>query len=52
MGEREGFRIESGVRQGCHVPLDLQRVYGCSDEIGESGDGEDGSKISGGEKRG
>ena len=34
-----------------HVPLDLQYIYGRSDEVGENGDGEEESEISGGEKR-
>ena len=33
-----------------HIPLAFQGIYGCSDERGENGDGEEGSKISNGEK--
>ena len=36
----------------CHVPLDLQCVYGYNDERGESGDWEDGNKVFGGRKSG
>ena len=46
---KECFKIESGVKQGC--ALSLQRVYGCSDERSESGDGNYGSNVSGGGKR-
>ena len=34
-----------------HIPLALQCIYGRSDEGSENGDGEEGSEISGGEKR-
>ena len=35
-----------------HVPLNFLCVYGCSDEIGENGDGVDGKDlIYGGEER-
>ena len=50
--ESEYFRINSGVRGAHHVPLALQCLYGCSDEGGEIGDGEERSEISGGGKRG
>ena len=51
-GARECFRIESGVREDCVMsPLTPQCIYGCSDERGESGEGEDRCKVSGGCKR-
>ena len=34
-----------------YVPLDLQCIYGCSDDGGENRDGEDGNEISGRGKR-
>ena len=34
-----------------HVPLALQCIFGRSDEGGENGDGEEGSEVSGGEKK-
>ena len=34
-----------------HVPLVVQYIYGWSDEVGEDGDGKEGSEISGGCKR-
>ena len=34
-----------------HIPLDLQCIYGRSDEGGENGDGEEGSEILEGGKR-
>ena len=34
-----------------HVPLALQCIYGCSDEKGEKGDGEERNEISGGIKK-
>ena len=34
-----------------HVPLAVQCTYGCSDEIGEDGDGKEGNKIPGGWER-
>ena len=38
-GESKCFRIEKGVRKGCIMSsLALQRVYGCNDERGQSGD--------------
>ena len=52
-GERECFRINSGVRQRCIMSLwslALQCIYGCSEE-GENRDGEEGSEILGGGKR-
>ena len=45
MGEREWFRINSGVREVYHVPLTVQCIYGCSDEGGEKGKGVEGSEI-------
>ena len=45
------FIIESGVSV-VSCPLDSSMcVYGCNDERGENGDGEDGSEVSGGGKR-
>ena len=38
-------------RELCHVPLALQRVYGCSNESGENGEGEKESSVSGGGER-
>ena len=32
-----------------HIPLPFQLIYGCSEERGENGDGEEGSDIFGGE---
>ena len=34
-----------------HVPLALKCIYGCSNERGENGDGEEGSESSGGGER-
>ena len=50
-GESYCFRINSGVRRMYHVPLDLQCIYGRSDEGAENRDGEEGNNISGGEWR-
>ena len=43
--ECEYFRINSGVKQVYHVLLALQCIYGCSDEGGETGDGEGGVRF-------
>ena len=32
----------------CHVPLDLQCIYGYTDERSENEDGEGGNEVSGG----
>ena len=51
-GESECFRIDSSVQQGCIMTSwFFNTVYGCSHESDENGDGEDGSKISGGEEK-
>ena len=50
-GESEYFRIDSGVRQGFTMSLWLFKVYGRSDDGGESGNGEERSDISEGWKR-
>ena len=49
-GESEGFRINSGVRQGYICPLGSPMYIGT--QGGENGDGEEGSEISGGGKSG
>ena len=45
------FFFSGKINKVYHVPLALQHVYGCSDEIGENGDEEDGSEISEGRKK-
>ena len=46
--ENEWFRIDSDIKTRVfNLPLALQCMYGCIDG-GESGDGKEGSKISGG----
>ena len=44
----EGFRIDSGVKQGCFMSPWPFNVYECNDESSENRNGEDGSEISGG----
>ena len=34
-----------------HVPLAFQCIYGCSDERGENGDGEEENEVFGGGER-
>ena len=38
--------VESGIRQRCIMfSMALQHVYGCNDERGENGVGEEGSEV-------
>ena len=49
-GESEGFRIESGVRQGCIMSPQLFNVY-MDGVMKEDGDGKDGIELQGGWER-
>ena len=53
-GSMQGSVVE--VAQWCetkvyHVPLAFQCIYGCSDERGENGDGEEENEVFGGGER-
>ena len=51
-GERERFRIDSGVRQGYIMsPLAVHCISGWSDKGGEDVDGKEGSELSRGWER-
>ena len=32
VNESHRFRVDSGMKQGCHIPLAFQCIYGCSDD--------------------
>ena len=51
-GESERLKTDIVMRQGCIMSPWHFNIYGCSDEGGENGDGNEWSRIPGGGGRG